>query len=103
MEKFWAMFRLREDVSLTSYCEWAENVDLQITPFEPGVIRFDIWATRAGWGEPPFDVVEEFEVDSFAAWQQELSTNPRLIPVVKAWDDYGDKSSVLTLIGRRMT
>lgn len=95
MQKVFVMYNLKEGANLDEYMAWSRSRDQVVTPFQPGVIRFEVYAVAgAEKGEPPYRIMEDIEVDSWEAWQAALQ-GPGMAPIVAEWERYGDPGSVV--------
>jgi hypothetical protein len=69
MHKIFVMYRLKDGVSMEQYKAWSREIDQRITPGQPGMIRFEVYAIEgAEKGEPFVQVVEDIEVTDFHEW-----------------------------------
>ncbi|TAK21749.1 MAG: hypothetical protein EPO26_13300 [Chloroflexota bacterium] len=95
MQKVFVMYNLKPGVALEDYMAWSRTRDQVVTPFQSGVIRFEVYAVQgAEKGAPPYQIIEDIEVESWAAWQQALA-GTGMAPIVSEWDAYGDASSLV--------
>jgi len=97
VQKVFVMYNLKPGVPLEAYMDWSRTRDQVVTPFQSGVIRFEVYAVRgAEQGDPPYRIVEDVDVDSWAAWQEALK-GPGMAPIVAEWERYGDPSSLVMI------
>jgi hypothetical protein len=69
MQKIFVMYRLKEGVTMDQYKAWSREIDQRITPGQPGMIRFEVYAIEgAEKGEPFVQVVEDIEVVDAREW-----------------------------------
>jgi hypothetical protein len=69
MQKVFVMYRLKDGVSMDQYKAWSREIDQRITPGQPGMIRFEVYAIEgAEKGEPFVQVVEDIEVEDAREW-----------------------------------
>jgi len=102
MKKVLVMYKLKKGVSLEDYWKWSTELDQKITPFQPGVYRYEIFAIEGcKQGESPYHIVEEIEIDSFEQWQEVVNSEP-MKEVVKTWANYADESSLTTIYGKKI-
>lgn len=102
MEKVFVMYRLKPGVSIEDYRKWSVSVDQKITPFQPGVHRFEVYEIQgAEKGESPYMIVEDVDVDSWEAWQKAVQGDG-MKEVVESWAKYGDESTMITIYGKKI-
>lgn len=102
MIKVFVMYKLKMGVSLEDYWKWSIELDQKITPFQPGVYRYEVFTIEgAKKGESPYQIVEEIEIESFEQWQ-EVVNSEAMKEVVKTWQNYADESSVKTIYGKKV-
>src|SRR5215216_130498 len=69
MQKIFVMYRLKQGVTMDLYKAWSREIDQRITPGQPGMIRFEVYAIEgAEKGEPFVQVVEDIEVEDAREW-----------------------------------
>ena len=60
MHKIFVMYRLKGGVTMEQYKTWSREIDQRITPGQPGMIRFEVYAIEgAEKGDPFVQVVED--------------------------------------------
>jgi hypothetical protein len=102
VQKVFVMYNLKPGVSIDDYMTWSRTRDQVITPFQAGVIRFEVYAIQgAEKGDSPYRIVEDIEVDSWAAWQETLK-GPGMAPIVAEWERYGDATSLVMVYGDKI-
>lgn len=102
MQKVLVMYRLKAGVDIEDYKQWSRTRDQVVTPFESGVIRFEVYAIAgAEKGAPPYQIVEDIEVESWEAWQAAVQ-GPGMAPIVKEWDQFGDPDSLVVIYGDKI-
>ena len=76
MQKVFVMYKLKPGVKLEDYREWSISLDQKVTPFQPGVHRFEVYEIEgAEKGESPYMIVEDIDVDSWEAWQKAVKSD----------------------------
>jgi hypothetical protein len=102
MQKVFVTYRLRQGVTLDQYKIWSREVDQRITPSQPGVIRFEVYAVEgAQSGEPYCDIVEDIEVDSYDAFAAILKS-PGMSYCAETFPKFVDESTVRLIYGSRI-
>jgi uncharacterized protein (TIGR02118 family) len=102
LQKVFSMYKLRPDVKIEDYRKWSREVDQVITASQPGVHHFEVYEIKgAGKGAPPYQIVEDIDVDSFEAWQKVLS-NEAMKKVGKGWANYADESTLVVIYGEKV-
>ena len=102
MQKVIVLYNLKPGVQLEDYMEFSRAIDQVITPFQPGVIRFEVYAVKGSdRPETPYQIMEDIEVESWEAWQATLN-GAGMKKVLEEWEKYGDGSSVVTLFGDKV-
>ena len=102
MQKVFVMYKLKPDVTLEQYREWSVRLDQKITPFQPGVIRFEVYEIKgAAEGESPYQIVEDIEVDDWETWQK-VSTGEGMKEIADTWGQYGDESTLTIIYGDKI-
>jgi hypothetical protein len=102
MQKVFVMYKLKPGVSIADYRKWSTGLDQKVTPFQPGVHRFEVYEIQgAEKGESPYMIVEDIDVDSWEAWQKTVN-GEGMREVVKTWNDYGDASTLITIYGKKV-
>lgn len=99
MQKVYCMYKLKPGVTAEEYIEWSQTVDQAITRQQPCVHRFRVFQLAGSrGGPPPWDVVEDIEVESWAAWEECLAT-PAMADVVAGFRAMADRESAITVFG----
>jgi len=102
MHKMFVMYRLKRGVTMDQYKAWSREIDQRITPGQPGMIRFEVYAIEgADKGEPFVDVVEDIEVTDFHQWM-ETSAKPGMAYVQETIAPLVDESTLKIIWGRRI-
>ena len=102
MQKVFVMYKLKPGVTIEEYREWSTSVDQKITPFQPGVHRFEVYEIEgAEKGKPEYQIVEDIDVESWEEWQKTLS-GEEMKKVVESWGQYGDESPLMVMYGRKI-
>jgi len=102
MKKVFVMYRLKPGVSIEDYKKWSVSLDQKVTPFQPGVHRFEVYEVQgAEKGESPYMIVEDVDVDSWEAWQKAVESDG-MKEVVTTWANYGDESTLITIYGEKI-
>jgi uncharacterized protein (TIGR02118 family) len=102
VQKVFVMYKLKPDVDINEYIDWSKTTDQTITPFQPGVYRFEVYQMQGALeGDSPFDIVEDIDVDSWEQWQ-ETNNGPGMAQIVKDWDRFGDASSLVMIYGDKI-
>jgi hypothetical protein len=71
VHKVFVMYKLKPGVTIEQYRAWSKEIDQRITPGQPGMIRFEVYAIAgAEKGEPFVHVVEDIEVEDFHEWSK---------------------------------
>ena len=102
-QKVFVMYRLRTDVSLDDYVAWSKEVDQRITPGQPGIQRFEVYAIEGhdGEGDPQIQIVEDIEVESWEAFQQ-AAAGDGMAYIRETFPRLADEASVITIYGSRI-
>jgi hypothetical protein len=102
MQKVFVMYKLKPGVTIEEYRKWSVALDQKVTPFQPGVHRFEVYEIQgAEKGEPQYQIVEDIDVDSWDAWQKVVSSDA-MSEVVKTWGDYGDETTLKVIYGQKI-
>jgi len=102
MQKVFVMYKLKRGVKIEDYRKWSRTVDQTITPFQPGVYRFEPYEIKgAEKGESPYQIVEDIEVESFEVWQNVVKSEA-MKRVVTEWAKYGDESTLIAIYGEKV-
>ena len=102
MKKVFVMYRLKPGVSIEEYRKWSVSLDQKVTPFQPGVQRFEVYEIEgAEKGESPYMIIEDVDVDSWEAWQKVVNSD-EMKEIVKTWSNYGDESTLKTIYGKKI-
>jgi hypothetical protein len=103
VQKVFVMYKLKPGVTLEEYRQWSVTLDQRITPFQPGVIRFEVYAIKgaANNGESPYQIVEDIEVDDWETWDK-VSTGEGMKEVAETWGRYGDESTLTIIYGDKV-
>ena len=102
MEKVFVMYKLKPGVSIEEYKEWSLRLDQKVTPFQPGVYRFEVYEIEgAEKGESPYMIIEDVDVDSWENWQKVVAGDG-MKEVVNTWSDYADESTLVTVYGKKI-
>jgi hypothetical protein len=103
MQKIFVMYKLKPGVTIEQYREWSREVDQRITPGQPGVIRFEVYAIEGhdGDGEPAVHVVEDIEVDSWEAWEETVAGDG-MAYIRETFPLLADESSATAIYGSRI-
>ena len=102
MHKMFVMYRLKRGVTMDQYKAWSKEIDQRITPGQPGMIRFEVYAIEgADKGEPFVDVVEDIEVTNFQKWM-ETSTKAGMAYVQETIAHLVDESTLKIVWGTRI-
>jgi uncharacterized protein (TIGR02118 family) len=102
MQKVFVMYKLKQGVSIEAYRKWSVEVDQKVTPFQPGVHRFEVYEIEgAEKGKSPYMIVEDIDVDSWGAWQKVVASDA-MKKVVSEWGNYGDDSTITVIYGKKI-
>jgi hypothetical protein len=103
MQKVFVMYKLKEGVSLDDYIKWSQEVDQRITPGQPGMIRFEVYAIEGqdGSGEPVYHIVEDQEVTSWEEWEKTVAGDG-MAYIRETFSLFADESTVTTIYGSRI-
>lgn len=102
MQKVFVMYKLKPEVSIEDYRKWSVSLDQKVTPFQPGVYRFEVYAIKgAEKGESPYQIVEDIEVESFKQWQK-IVNSKAMKEVIETWSNYGDESTLKVIYGKKV-
>lgn len=103
MQKVFVMYKLKPGVTLEQYREWSVTLDQVITPFQPGVIRFEVYVIQGALkGESPYTIVEDIEVEDWETWKR-VSEGEGMKRVAETWGQYGDESTLVVIYGDKVT
>ena len=101
-QKVFVMYKLKPGVKIEDYRKWSREVDQTITPFQPGVYRFEPYEIKgAEKGKSPYQIVEDIDVESFEVWQNVVKSEA-MKKLVKEWANYGDESTLITIYGDKV-
>lgn len=102
MQKVFVMYKLKPEVSIEDYRKWSVSLDQKVTPFQPGVYRFEVYAIEgAEKGKSPYQIVEDIEVESFEQWQKIVNSRA-MKEVIETWSNYGDESTLKVIYGKKV-
>lgn len=102
MQKVFVLYKLKPGVSIEDYRKWSVSLDQKVTPFQPGVHRFEVYEIEgAEKGKSPYMIVEDVDVESWEAWQKVVAGDA-MKEVVKTWGDYGDESTLTVIYGKKV-
>lgn len=102
MHKIYVMYKLKRGVTMEQYKAWSKEIDQRITPGQPGMIRFEVYAIEgAESGEPFVQVVEDIEVTDFRAWM-ETCKKPGMAYVQETFSKLVDEQTVRIIYGTRI-
>jgi len=102
VQKVFVMYKLKPGVSLEDYMKWSVTLDQLITPFQPGVIRFEVYAIKGALeGDAPYTIVEDVEVDSWETWVA-VTQGEGMKQIADTWGDYGDASTLTMIYGDKI-
>lgn len=102
MEKVFVLYKLKPGVSIEQYRNWSVNLDQKVTPFQPGVHRFEVYEIKgAEIGESPYRIIEDVDVDSWDEWQKVMASDA-MKEILETWDNYGDRSTIIALYGKKI-
>ena len=102
MQKVFVMYKLKPEVSIEDYRKWSVSLDQKVTPFQPGVYRFEVYEIEgAEKGESPYQIIEDIDVESFEQWQEVVSSEA-MKEVVTTWSNYADESTLKVIFGKKI-
>lgn len=103
MQKVLVMYRLRPGVTLDQYMSWSREIDQRITPGQPGILRFEVYAVELieGAETVQYQVFEDIDVESWAAFQ-ECVAGAGMAYIQETFGLYAEQSSVVTICGNRV-
>ncbi|MCX6090270.1 MAG: hypothetical protein NTX88_07885 [Candidatus Atribacteria bacterium] len=102
MQKIFSMYRLRPGVTVEEFRKWSVSMDQKVTPFQPGVYRFEVYEIEGtDQGEITYQIVEDIDAESWEAWQKVLKSESQQ-EVVKTWEELCDPSSLKVFYGRKI-
>ncbi|MBB5755112.1 hypothetical protein [Prosthecomicrobium pneumaticum] len=102
MHKIFVMYKLKPGVTLERYKAWSTEIDQRITPGQPGMIRFEVYAIEgAEKGEPSVHVVEDIEVEDFHAWSK-TAQGPGMAYVQETIAQLIDESTLQVIYGSKI-
>jgi hypothetical protein len=95
-------YKLNDGVTRDWYREWSRTVDQPMASKQPGVLSYEIYEIDgAGTGDPPYDIVEVIEAESWEAWQA-VNDRPEMKEAVEQFFQVADRSSVSVAYGRQV-
>lgn len=99
MQRVFVMYKLKRGVSMDDYKKWSKEVDQKITPYQSGVKSFKVFEIKGtDKGTPPYQIVEDIEVESWEAWQKVVE-GEEMKKVVSDWNNYGDTATLTIVYG----
>ena len=102
MQKIFVMYKMKPGVSIEEYRKWSLGLDQKVTPFQPGVHRFEVYEIEgAEKGEPQYQIVEDVDVESWEAWQK-VASSDAMKEVADTWGKYGDASTLHVIYGKKI-
>ena len=102
MQKIFVMYRLKDGVTMDHYRAWSRTIDQRITPGQPGMIRFEVYAIEgAEKGEPFVHVVEDIEVVDAREWFATCA-KPGMAYVQETIAELVDFSTLQVIYGSRI-
>jgi hypothetical protein len=77
---------LKPGLSHEEYEEWFRGTNVPAVRKMTSISSYRVWrAVDAMEGEPPFDYLEEMELDDRAAFDAEIETLPEMVAMVEQW------------------
>ena len=103
MQKVFVMYKLNDGVTLEDYIVWSKEIDQRITPGQPGINRFEVYAIEGhdGDGEPRVQIVEDIEVETWETFQQTVAGDG-MAYIRETFPNYADESTLTTIYGSRI-
>jgi hypothetical protein len=102
MEKVFVMYKLKPGVTIEEYRKWSISLDQKVTPFQPGVHRFEVYEIAGSdKGAPAYQIVEDIDVESWETWQK-VTASEGMKEVMKTWGKYGDESTIMAIYGKKI-
>ena len=102
MQKVFVSYKLRPGITQQQYAAWSREIDQRITPGQDGVIRFEVYLIEgADKGEPFCQVVEDIEVEDYAAFAETVQ-GPGMAYIMETIGEYVDVSTVQTVYGSKI-
>ena len=98
MARMFAFYKLKPGADVEAFKKHMATVDQPACRKFPGVRRFDVFVLKTTKGSFPFDVAEVIDVDSFDVWEK-LCTDPEHQPLIEAWKQYGNETSLAFVQG----
>jgi len=65
---------------------------------QPGIRKFTVYEIKGGQGKPPYQIVEDIEVDSWEAFLKVAASDAGK-RLGEMWKEYCDESSQITVYG----
>jgi hypothetical protein len=92
------LYRIRPGKSMDQYRKYSREVDQKIWREEilgkiPGIKSFKVYEVKGGNPKPPYDIIEDLEVDNLEAWErfQKSSVTEKTGP---PWREISDEASM---------
>lgn len=91
------MYKLRTGRTIEEYRKYSKEVDQKIWKEEvlgkiPGIRSYTVYEVKGGDPKPPYDIIEDIEVDNLEAWHRFLKTvGEKTGP---PWREISDESSM---------
>jgi hypothetical protein len=102
MQKIFVMYKLKQGVTMDQYRAWSKEIDQRITPGQPGMIRFEVYAIDgAEKGDPFVQVVEDIEVTDAHEWFATAS-KPGMAYVQETIAELIDPTTLQVIYGTRI-
>lgn len=102
MVKVFITYTLNEDVTREQYRKWSRTIDQPLASRQPGVVKYEIYEIEgAGSGEPPYDVIEVIEAESWEAWQA-VNDQPEMKEAVEQFFQIAKRGSVSVTYGKKI-
>lgn len=84
--KCFVSFRLKPGLSHEQYEEWFRESNVPAVRKMTSISSYRVWrAVDAMEGEPPFDYLEEMELDDRSAFDAEVERLPEMAAMLEGW------------------
>jgi hypothetical protein len=100
--KVFISYDLAPGVTKERYAQWSREVDQPLASRQPGVLAYEIyWIDGVSAGEPPGQVMEVIEAESWEAWQR-VNEYPEMKEAVASFFEIARKGSIRVSHGTRI-
>lgn len=94
--KCFVTFRLKPGVTPEQYEAWFRTVNVPAVAGLRSISSYRVWRTTgAAEGEPPYDYLEEMELDSRQEFDRELEELPEMAAMLEGWVELVGENAIV--------